>query len=111
MVFQWNSDGTEFAELNFGVNGTNDNYGTVGGSRTGGHHIIGIAEMMARGLTPDVVITMASAHSNPTSGNEYEGGELSSSGCYPGRPGPGREGVSLGRRPRSIAVASCPPTW
>jgi hypothetical protein len=43
-----------------------------GDSRTGAHHIIGIAESMARGLPPKLVITQASAHSNPTSGNEYK---------------------------------------
>jgi hypothetical protein len=72
LVFQWNADGTEFAELNFGGNGATDNYGAAGDSRTGGHHIIGIAESMARGLPPKFVIMQASAHSNPTSGNEYK---------------------------------------
>lgn len=72
LVLQWNVDGTEFAELNFGGNGSTDNYGTAGDSRTGSHHIIGIAEVMARGLSPKFVITQASAHSNPTSGNEYK---------------------------------------
>jgi hypothetical protein len=72
IVFQWNADGTEFAELNFGGAGTLDNYGTAGDSRTGGHHIMSIAEAMARGLSPEFVITQASAHSNPTSGNEYK---------------------------------------
>lgn len=72
LVFQWNADGTEFAEFNFGGNGATDNYGAVGDSRTGGHHIISIAESMARGLSPKFVITQASAHSNPTSGNEYK---------------------------------------
>jgi len=72
LVFQWNADGTEFAEFNFGGNGATDNYGSAGDSRTGGHHIIGIAESMARGLAPKFVITQASAHSNPTSGNEYK---------------------------------------
>jgi hypothetical protein len=72
MVFQWNSDGTEFKELNFGGNGTTDNYGAAGDSRTGGHHIIGVAEAMKRGLPPDFVITQASAHSAPTSGNEFK---------------------------------------
>ena len=72
LVFQWNADGTEFAEFNFGGNGASDNYGSAGDSRTGGHHIIGIAESMARGLAPKFVITQASAHSNPTSGNEYK---------------------------------------
>lgn len=72
MVFQWNADGTEFLELNFGGSGTNDNNGAAGDSRTGGHHIIGIAEAMARGLSPEMVITQASAHSAPTLGNEYK---------------------------------------
>jgi hypothetical protein len=72
MVFQWNADGTEFTELNFGGTGTNDAFGAPGDSRTGGHHIISIAETMARGLSPLVVITQASAHSAPTLGNEFK---------------------------------------
>jgi hypothetical protein len=72
MVFQWNADGTEFTELNFGGSGTNDNFGAPGDSRTGGHHIISIAETMARGLSPLLVITQASAHSAPTLGNEFK---------------------------------------
>jgi hypothetical protein len=72
MVFQWNANGTEFIELNFGGTGTNDNNGAPGDSRTGGHHIITIAEEMSRGLSPKFVITMACAHSAPTSGNEYK---------------------------------------
>src|SRR6516162_2803071 len=72
MVFQWNADGTEFTELNFGGTGANDNFGTPGDSRTGGHHIISIAETMARGLSPLLVITQASAHSAPSLGNEFK---------------------------------------
>lgn len=72
MVFQWNGDGTEFTELNFGGSGTNDNFGAPGDSRTGGHHIISIAETMARGLPPLLVITQASAHSAPSLGNEFK---------------------------------------
>jgi len=72
IVFQWNADGTEFAELNFGGSGTNDAWGSAGDSRTGAHHIIGVAESMKRGLSPEFVITQACAHSNPTSGNEYK---------------------------------------
>jgi hypothetical protein len=71
IVFQWNADGSEFVELNFGGFGATDNNGLPGDSRTGGHHIITIAEEMARGLSPAFVITQASAHSAPTSGNEY----------------------------------------
>ena len=72
MVFQWNDDGTEFAELNFGGNGTTDNSGAAGDSRTGGHHILSVAESMSRGLSPVFVITQASAHSAPTLGNEFK---------------------------------------
>ena len=72
MVFQWNEDGTEFTELNFGGNGKTDNYGAPGDSKTGGHHIIGVAEAMARKLSPAFVVTQASAHSAPTAGNEFK---------------------------------------
>jgi hypothetical protein len=72
IVFQWNSDGSEFTELNFGGTGTNDAWGAAGDSRTGAHHIIGVAETMKRGLSPELVIMQASAHSTPTSGNEYK---------------------------------------
>lgn len=72
LVFQWNADGSEFAELNFGGNGRTDNFGQPGDSRTGGHHILGVAEAMARGMPPALVIAQASAHSNPTLGNEFK---------------------------------------
>jgi hypothetical protein len=72
MVFQWNEDGTEFTELNFGGNGKTDNYGASGDSKTGGHHIIGVAEAMARKLSPAFVVTQASAHAAPTAGNEFK---------------------------------------
>jgi hypothetical protein len=73
IVFQWNADGSEFAEFNFGGNGSTDNFGgTPGDSRTGGHHIMSVAETMKRGFPPAFVITQACAHSAPTSGNEYK---------------------------------------
>ena len=72
IVFQWNANGTEFQELNFGGNGKTDNYGASGDSRTGGHHIISLAETMKRKLSPEFVITQACAHSSPTLGNEYK---------------------------------------
>lgn len=72
IVFQWNADGSEFPELNFGGNGVTDAWGAAGNSKTGGHHIISVAESMARGFSPAFVIAQASAHSNPTSGNEYK---------------------------------------
>src|SRR6266851_5084752 len=40
MVFQWNSDGTEFLELSIGGNGVSDNFGAPGNSKTGRHHTI-----------------------------------------------------------------------
>jgi len=72
LVFQWTAVGSEFTELNFGGAGTADNDGRPGDSRTGGHHIIGVAESMSRGLSPAMVIAQTSAHSNPTLGNEYK---------------------------------------
>lgn len=72
IVFQWNADGSEFPELNFGGNGATDNNGAAADSRTGGHHIMSIAEAMKRGLSPAFVIAQASAHSAPTSGNEFK---------------------------------------
>ncbi len=72
LVFQWNADGTEFQEMNFGGLGKNDDFGKPGNSRTGAHHILSLAETMARGLPGRVIITQASAHSAPTLGNEYK---------------------------------------
>lgn len=72
LVFQWNADGTEFKEMVFGGLGSNDNNGQHGDSRTGAHHILGLAESMARQLSPLLVITQASAHAAPTLGNEYK---------------------------------------
>jgi hypothetical protein len=72
MVFQWNSDGTEFLELSFGGNGLTDNFGAPGNSKTGAHHILSVAEAMKRGLPPDLVITQATAHSHATADNEYK---------------------------------------
>ncbi|HEX3763745.1 MAG TPA: hypothetical protein VHW23_33850 [Kofleriaceae bacterium] len=72
LVFQWNADGTEFAELNFGGNGKTDNFGQPGDSRTGGHHILAVAEAIARSMPPALVIAQASAHSNPTNGSEFK---------------------------------------
>lgn len=70
IVFQWTETGAEFPELNFGGNGKTDKFGAAGDSKTGAHHIIGVAETMKRGLPPAFVVTQASAHAAPTSGNE-----------------------------------------
>ena len=72
IVFQWNKDGTEFKELNFGGNGAADNNSSAGNSKTGAHHILGLAETMKRGFDPVLVITQASAHAVPTMGNEFK---------------------------------------
>jgi hypothetical protein len=72
IVFQWNVDGTEFQELAFGGNGKTDDYGAVGNSKTGAHHILGLAEAMARAMPPRFVIAEACAHSAPVLGAEYK---------------------------------------
>jgi hypothetical protein len=72
IVFQWNSDGSESSELNFGGNGSTDENDAMGSSKTGAHHILGIAEAMKRGMRADFVIAVASAHAAPTLGNEYK---------------------------------------
>ncbi len=72
MVFQWTAEGTTFDEFNFGGAGQTDNNGSPGDSRTGAHHILSLAETMARGLPPGLVITQASAHAAPTLGNEFK---------------------------------------
>jgi hypothetical protein len=71
LVFQWTENGEEYKELNFGGNGKTDAYGAAGNSKTGAHHILGIAEAMKRGLAPDLVLTQASFHNKPTGGEEY----------------------------------------
>jgi len=72
MVFQWNSDGSEFQELNFGGNGQTDNFGAPGNSKTGAHHMLSAAEAMKRGLPADLVIAQVSAHSHTIPDNEYK---------------------------------------
>jgi hypothetical protein len=73
IVFQWNADGSEFKEFSFGGKGTGDGFaGAAGDSRTGAHHVLGVAEAIKRHLPADLVITQACAHSNPTYGNEYK---------------------------------------
>jgi hypothetical protein len=53
MVFQWNADGSEFAQLTI--------------AKIGAHHILGLAEAMARGLSPAHVAAQASVHTPPNS--------------------------------------------
>ncbi len=71
LVFQWNANGSEFPQLNFGGNGKTDMWGAAGSTKTGAHHIIGIAEAIARDLPAAEIITHASAHSAPVSGAEH----------------------------------------
>ncbi len=72
LVFQWNANGTEFKEMKFGGLGKDDDFGKPGDSRTGAHHILSLAETMARRLPPLLVLAQASAHAAPTLGNEYK---------------------------------------
>ena len=60
IVLQWNADGTIFDELQIGGPGLS----------TGGHHILSLAEAMARGLGPAFIDVQACAHSTPTEGDE-----------------------------------------
>jgi len=55
-VFQWNADGTEFQEINI--------------AGTPAHHILGLAEAMARDLPREFVYVQACSHAAPTLGNE-----------------------------------------
>jgi hypothetical protein len=71
IVFQWTATGAEFPEPNFGGNGKTDKYGAAGNSKTGGHHILGVAEAMERGLPPAFVVAQASAHMAPAEGQEF----------------------------------------
>ena len=71
-VFQWNADGTEFQELPIGGNGKTDDYGAAGNSKTGGHHILGLAEAMARAMPRQFVVAQACAHGAPVLGTEYK---------------------------------------
>lgn len=72
MVLQWTAEGKTFDELNFGGAGQTDNNHSPGDSRTSAHHILGLAETMARGYAPGLVLTQASAHAAPTLGNEFK---------------------------------------
>ena len=72
MVFQFTAAGTLFTELPIGGSGTNDDNGAAGDSRTGGHHILSLAETIKRGFPVDFIIAQASAHASPTLGNEYK---------------------------------------
>jgi hypothetical protein len=56
IVFQWNDDGTPFAEA------------TICG--TGAHHVLSGAEALARGRSARFVITLLSAHAAPSLGDE-----------------------------------------
>jgi hypothetical protein len=71
VIFQWNADGSEFTEMNYGGNGKTDAWGAPGDSRTGSHHIMGVSESIARGMPAEMVITQASAHGAPNAGNEH----------------------------------------
>lgn len=62
IVFQWQADGREFDEISAGGTGHGDGDTPV-------HHILGLAEAMARGLPADQIIVQACAHGTPFDGN------------------------------------------
>lgn len=72
LVYQWQADGREFEEVQLGGQGATDDNGHPGDSRTGAHHILSLAEAMARGLTPAQVLIQACAHAAPTAGQSYK---------------------------------------
>jgi hypothetical protein len=72
MVFQWTSDGSETAETSLGGAGGADDDGKPGDSRTGAHHILGLAEAMSRGLSAGQIVVQACAHAQPTDGEAYK---------------------------------------
>jgi len=72
LVFQWQADGREFEEVQLGGQGTADDNGKPGDSRTGAHHILSLAEAMARGVAPSQVLIQACAHAAPTAGRTYK---------------------------------------
>jgi len=55
-VYQWNADGAEFQEI------------TIAG--TPAHHVLGLAEAMARGLPQEFIYVQACSHVAPSLGNE-----------------------------------------
>jgi hypothetical protein len=71
LVFQWTPDGTETEELSLGGTGHNDDNGGPGDSRTGAHHILGLAEAMSRNLPAAQILVQACAHAQPTDGQAY----------------------------------------
>jgi hypothetical protein len=72
IVFQWTSDGEETAETSLGGVGRDDDDGKPGDSRTGAHHILGLAEAMSRGLPAAEIVVQACAHAQPTDGEAYK---------------------------------------
>lgn len=70
-VNQWNDDGTITRELFFGGNGKTDNLEHPGSSKTQGHHILALAELMKRNLPPALIVTVAAAHSVPMEGADF----------------------------------------
>ncbi|WP_049973847.1 hypothetical protein [Azospirillum sp. B4] len=59
LLFVWRSDGGLPPEISLGGHGPDGDF------RTGAHHILGLAEAMARHLPADLVIVQACAHQAP----------------------------------------------
>ncbi|MEC4589828.1 MULTISPECIES: hypothetical protein [Nitrospirillum] len=62
LLFVWRPDGGLPSEVSLGGHGADGDY------RTGAHHILGLAEAMARRLPADLVIVQACAHQAPERG-------------------------------------------
>ncbi|TWB59479.1 hypothetical protein [Nitrospirillum viridazoti] len=62
LLFVWRPDGGLPHEISLGGHGADGDY------RTGAHHILGLAEAMARRLPADLVIVQACAHQAPERG-------------------------------------------
>lgn len=62
LLFVWQPDGGLPPEISLG------GHGDAGDFRTGAHHILGLAEAMARHLPADLVIVQACAHQAPERG-------------------------------------------
>ena len=110
MVFQFTAAGTIFTELNFGGSGTNDNNGTAGDSRTGGHHILSIAETIKRGFSNRLHHRAGLRPRGTHAGQRIQGGQLDPHRRHhrPGGPGRHRPAHQGCQRQFSPAAAAPP---
>lgn len=72
LVAQWGADGRAATEVRLGGLGQKDRFGQPGDSRTGAHHILSVAESMARELPAEMVVAQAGSHAALTGGDAYK---------------------------------------